>query len=564
MRGWVHRCRSRHKLQAGVHHTLPADQQNASDGPSRDWDGDSGGSGAHGSHGSTSSPSNGFSSHSAPGGSHDGAGTGRRGPNWGSFQAYSASHEEHKCPSYQTLSHHPSDLGQFVKPIEHTDTCGLPKSLIRTKQLGSGGFGKVYEVWESATKRHLAMKTMRRSRVQSNTVSIEARFIQEVEIMRSLQHPHIVQFLDSYSSPDHFSILMQPVANTDLSQLLFQPDVAMPTLGWSAKLLETNLLESMGCLASAVHYLHSGGEQKNSAVYHHDIKPANILVMGSGSFILADFGIPKLVRDPIGVDSSECCPKSLAAMTPKYAAPETRPDSQLYQSPTTSRSSDVWSLGCVFLEIPTWTLSGTSGLRDFKMFRAGGQEDSSFAMTLDKTQQWLEKLKRQQLERQGTLPYHIPFNFMRKMLNPVAEDRPTAHKVWLRFPKRDCCSKLDGGNNISLESQDKDSPRWIIPLSEERVAATTMLDEQSTKPLVAYLSIQAVQATGQACQPIKYWKDVLQEVKDLAKAPMPPNKPWKSVYSPVGRSSPRPSDRPTLCSAPLDRSCDESSLEHPD
>jgi len=103
-----------------------------------------------------------------------------------------------------------------------------------------------------------------------------------------------------------------------------------------------------GCLASALHYLH------DIKIRHRDIKPGNILVKGPNVY-LTDFGISlnweNLTRSTTTKDTA----KSLVYCAPEVARYEPR-----------NSSSDIWSLGCVFLEMFTVIRGRTvDGMRQF-------------------------------------------------------------------------------------------------------------------------------------------------------------------------------------------------------
>jgi serine/threonine protein kinase len=98
---------------------------------------------------------------------------------------------------------------------------------------------------------------------------------------------------------------------------------------------------------------------------HGDIKPENILLFSDpdeplGRLVLSDFG------------SGQFNSRASASQVPNERARQTR----MYQPPesdieggTISRSSDIWTLGCVFLEFTTWLLGGYSLVEDFENSR---------------------------------------------------------------------------------------------------------------------------------------------------------------------------------------------------
>jgi serine/threonine protein kinase len=94
--------------------------------------------------------------------------------------------------------------------------------------------------------------------------------------------------MHSYTDPKHFALLMSPVAEFNLQEYY---DAA------SASPDKITLLRSFfGCLASALHYIHS------IKIRHRDIKPQNILVRGDKVY-LTDFGMS---QPPLRTESLHC------------------------------------------------------------------------------------------------------------------------------------------------------------------------------------------------------------------------------------------------------------------
>ena len=154
-------------------------------------------------------------------------------------------------------------------------------------------------------------------------------FMDELQILRKISHPHTVRLVTSYTDLEVFALVLDPVADKSLRDMLNQASSIPLNL---ADL--TNLRQWFGCLASALVHLHD----KN--VRHKDIKPSNVLLR-NGTVYLCDFGIS---FDWTGFDPTTEGP---SPRTPGYCAPE------VLDAKARDTSSDVWSLGRVFCDMLT-------------------------------------------------------------------------------------------------------------------------------------------------------------------------------------------------------------------
>src|SRR5947207_2166162 len=161
----------------------------------------------------------------------------------------------------------------------------------------------------------------------------------EFQIMQGLKHNHIVAFVSSFAHEDKFGVLMYPLAPYNLAQYLQEVSDYKSEYGKLHQPRVKALLTALGCLSSALLYLHVSQNIK-----HNDIKPENILVDRHGSVLLADFGISKQYQ-------GETVTWGPTAFTEKYAAPEVAAQG------SRDLSADIFSLGCVFLEMVTVILS---------------------------------------------------------------------------------------------------------------------------------------------------------------------------------------------------------------
>ena len=224
--------------------------------------------------------------------------------------------------------------------LTHRNSKIPPFETTRKLPLIQGSFGQVESVLNKRTGLVFARKTMPRSRdsrlgPMSDSEAHADRqwrlnhFQNEVEILQKLEHEHLVQFCGSYTDINAFAILVLPVAERTLHDLLVEPT---PVSIEDSAMLH----KSFGCLAFGLAWLHS------KLIRHKDIKPANILIH-EGKLLFCDFGS---AMDAELLDTTQT--EGLAhKRTPRYASPET------HEKKKRNESSDVWSLGCVFLEMLT-------------------------------------------------------------------------------------------------------------------------------------------------------------------------------------------------------------------
>lgn len=160
-----------------------------------------------------------------------------------------------------------------------------------------------------------------------------------------------------------------------------------------------------GCLTAALAYLH--GMQ----IRHRDIKPQNILVKGERVF-LADFGVSLDWQTGSGSTTTED-----SAKTWLYCAPE------VAQFMPRNSKSDIWSLGCVFLEMTT-VLAGFS-VNDMQLFFRKTNDDSRFYSNIGIIPDWVTVLR----SKSGS-EYNTPLKWVTEMLRFGLADRPSAQALF--------------------------------------------------------------------------------------------------------------------------------------
>lgn len=164
--------------------------------------------------------------------------------------------------------------------------------------------------------------------------------IVEVEHFMRLNHLHIVRVVGTYTFKRDLAILLYPAAEWDLDKFideLWDHSSGLPTHGRNLEQGMLALVTFFGCLSDAIAYIHS----KNAK--YMDIKPKNILVRRTKDnyrTYIADFGIARAYKSAADAETD-----SPTSFTRTYAAPE------VVHQDTRGFSADVFSLGCVFMEM---------------------------------------------------------------------------------------------------------------------------------------------------------------------------------------------------------------------
>lgn len=267
-------------------------------------------------------------------------------------------------------------------------------------KLGSGAYSQVHQIRSNIGFKDYALKRIRRRIAFGNDAREGLKqFISEMEIIKSLRHRHMVEFVGSYTDPDYLALVMSPVAEMNLAQLLDKSCRA------GLKHAESEALRSfLGCLASALEYLHS------CSIRHRDIKPQNILIE-NGNILFTDFGLSKNYSGDIDSITS-----GLTVKTHKYCAPEVADGS------SRNSSSDVWSLGCVFLEMVS-VLNGINIPSMKAFFQENGTEESSFHRNPEAITLFIREISRSAMDNKAV-------DITSRMLAFERTSRPTASEIF--------------------------------------------------------------------------------------------------------------------------------------
>ncbi|KAJ4848032.1 hypothetical protein Tsubulata_009367 [Turnera subulata] len=190
------------------------------------------------------------------------------------------------------------------------------------KELGEGAFGTVY-YGQLHDGRAVAVK-----RLNENNYNGVGQFMNEVDILTRLRHPHLVSLYGCTSrSSRELLLVYEYVANGTVADHLHGQKAKPGGLPWTIRMniaVET---------ASALAYLH------RSDIIHRDVKTKNILLDTNFCVKVADFGLSRLF--PSDVTHVSTAPQG----TPGYVDPEYHECYQL------TSKSDVYSFGVVLVEL---------------------------------------------------------------------------------------------------------------------------------------------------------------------------------------------------------------------
>lgn len=318
-----------------------------------------------------------------------------------------------------------------------------------------------------------------------NPEAFESDFMMDVESARMVEHDHIAPVWASYTAKGNGYIVTSFVGQHTLRTFI---DHRNPTQYQKLSKADRRwlVLNWLHCLADAIATMHQNG------FCHSAIRPSNILVDERNEIAFSDIGSletfqkdkrPDLMdsyvyttpESQIESQSFDIHASATATMAPstkhssvasksssgsstssnsrqkltksptgdfagfnfgfKRTKPEVKPRSRVHET----EKADIFSLGCVFLEIITFMLKKKP--HDFVKHRSSKQKtntggknsrtDSSFHANLDKVDTWIEMLEKSSFEHDDDAFRAIPLilNLVRSMLSRVPDVRPTARDV---------------------------------------------------------------------------------------------------------------------------------------
>ncbi|GMM51951.1 mitogen-activated protein kinase kinase kinase [Starmerella bacillaris] len=200
---------------------------------------------------------------------------------------------------------------------------------IKGELIGRGSFGKVYLGLNATTGDMMAVKQVKAPRHQSGEDPVKSLHA-EVETMKDLDHLNIVQYLGFEQLGSVSNLFLEYVPGGSVKSLINNfGKFTEPTI----RFLNKQVLEGLS-------YLHSRG------ILHRDLKADNLLLDIDGTVKISDFGISKRSRDIYANNAEMSMQGTIFWMAPEVINNVIKNQKQGY-----SAKVDVWSLGCVVLEM---------------------------------------------------------------------------------------------------------------------------------------------------------------------------------------------------------------------
>jgi serine/threonine protein kinase/WD40 repeat protein len=272
-----------------------------------------------------------------------------------------------------------------------------------TGRLGSGGMGVVYEAEDLNLGRKVALKFLPPE--MSRDQNALDRFLLEARTASALNHPNICTIYaveKTGEGADAQSVVAQSVGNQSFIAMELLEGQNLDHRIYSGPLQVGPLLDIAIQLADALDAAHAKG------IIHRDIKPANIFLTQRGQVKVLDFGLAKLTRPDLQMETIGAAQDSPAA---HLTSPGSTVGTIAYMSPEQARGeeldqrSDLFSLGAVIYQMATGQLP-FSGATSAVVFHAILELDPVSPTQLNpalpaKLQEIIEKL----LEKDRDLRY---------------------------------------------------------------------------------------------------------------------------------------------------------------
>ncbi|CAH8362387.1 unnamed protein product [Eruca vesicaria subsp. sativa] len=210
---------------------------------------------------------------------------------------------------------------------EDEDGNKMINEYVRECKIGSGSYGKVVLYRSSVDGQFYAIKAFHKSQLLRLRVAPSetamSDVLREVMIMKTLEHPNIVNLIEVIDDPetDHFYMVLEYIDGKWVYDGSGPPD----SIG------EKTARKYLRDIVAGLMYLHAHN------VIHGDIKPDNLMVTSSGTVKIGDFSVSQVFKD----DDDQL---RRSPGTPVFTAPECCLESESGVT-YSGRAADTWAVG---------------------------------------------------------------------------------------------------------------------------------------------------------------------------------------------------------------------------
>jgi serine/threonine protein kinase len=190
-------------------------------------------------------------------------------------------------------------------------------------ELGKGGMGKVFRVFDTETNETIALKILK-PEIEVDKETVE-RFRNELKFARKIAHKNVCRMYDLGREEGRHYITMEFIPGEDLKSVIRM----------------IGQLNTGKAVSIAKQICEGLSEAHRLGVVHRDLKPQNIMIDHEGNVRIMDFGIARSLK------AKGITREGTIIGTPEYMSPEQ------VEGKEADHHSDIYSFGVIFYEMIT-------------------------------------------------------------------------------------------------------------------------------------------------------------------------------------------------------------------